>query len=518
MYSAGRRASQTGRPDTMTETHLCHGKFFERPYESLDSVWRRFLTVNPGVTYSRVRRGIMRNAKYLYAVEHALLGHCQSPGLPRLAREFNEPRRQCPKCARSLYHCSLFNLPWLARCPLHDVSLTDTCPDCSRPWPSPSEMGDRGCATCGCPSISDLFEYRRDALPESAFQILGDLDACTTTVEGHGLELAPTACSVHINWHRYRPTDSIYGDLLAELHALGPGLASALRRHDSGLRSFRFCAAPGHHFRHDDKNAGSIRHFLKRRQVLRDWAHTLAINTVVRAIERQTPNGHRLFLADYSLLGLTEFQALPSPCPYCVAFSLWMDHIVHSQAPAGRGLTEDRYPFLWELQAPVTSSLTPYLSLCDAHGVQDLPDPVFARLYYRSLLLIFRDFLELAQRLQSVHKNPDCRFWSQPQSQSNSGWGYYLGRKEEILMLVLIRDHPLKGDTEDWPTVSSEQCLAFLRQLDGRRDPGLHLIDVASVTRLGSSFTRLIRHFIAQHPSLLSVESTPWSDGVVRRF
>lgn len=38
--------------------------------------------------------------------------------------------RHCRKCIDSLYHCSLFQLPWITDCPVHQVKLLD-CKACS---------------------------------------------------------------------------------------------------------------------------------------------------------------------------------------------------------------------------------------------------------------------------------------------------------------------------------------------------------------------------------------------------
>lgn len=499
-------------------THLCHGKFFARPFESLDAVWRRLLTANPGVTGSQLRNHLLAEINSRPGLEHALLAHCRNPRLPRLSREYHVSRRQCPKCARGLYHCTLFNLPWLVLCPIHGTCLTDICPDCSRPWPRPREMANRGCSTCGCPCVSDLADYASEAAPESAFQILGDLDARIAAVENHGMDLVTTARSANVTWHRYRPTDAIYGDLLIGLNTHAPLCRSSQPPQGLSVRVFRCRAGRRLDYPHDEKCTSGVRHFLKRRQVLRHWAHTLAIKTIVQAVDRHTSDGHGLLLGDYSLLGLAEFQSLPPPCPYCLAFSLWMDHVVHSLAPAGLGLNEDRYPFLWELQAPLTSSLTPYLVCSDAQGVCDLPDAAFVRVYYRALLLVFRGLLIFSKRLQFVRQNSDGPKWVHSPPESQIGWGYYLSRQYETLTLALVREHPLLGVNEEWPDVTGKECRAFHRQLTGPRHPwaGVAIGPSPGIPR--SSFARLIRHFLTQHPNLLPTESQDWMEMGLRRY
>ncbi len=195
-----------------------------------------------------------------------------------------------------------------------------------------------------------------------------------------------------------------------------------------------------------------------------------------------------------------------------------MDHVVHSLEPAGSGLNEDRYPFLWELQAPLSSSLTPYLGCSEQQAVYDLPDAVFARLYYRSLLLVFRDFLLLSQRLLFVRQTSNCPPWIQCPPESTVGWGYYLSRQDETLTLALVRAHPLNGASEAWPPITGQECRAFHRHIAGPQDSGACVANVPSPGMPRTSYTRLIRHFINQHPNLRPIESRPGVETGFHRY
>ncbi|MGX2089651.1 hypothetical protein [Xanthomonas axonopodis] len=42
--------------------------------------------------------------------------------------------RICPSCARSGYHTNLFQMPWIERCPWHDVPLLEQCRRCGTSW------------------------------------------------------------------------------------------------------------------------------------------------------------------------------------------------------------------------------------------------------------------------------------------------------------------------------------------------------------------------------------------------
>ena len=76
--------------------------------------------------------------------------------LPTVAPTFNDAAagalRFCPVCIRSGYHSSLFQLQYVARCPLHDKALAERCPRCGEalPYllPPTPEINPYGCV-CG---------------------------------------------------------------------------------------------------------------------------------------------------------------------------------------------------------------------------------------------------------------------------------------------------------------------------------------------------------------------------------
>lgn len=51
---------------------------------------------------------------------------------PKLFDRHPRPLRQCPACARHGYHCGLFQLPSITRCPWHGHELSCHCPSCGQ--------------------------------------------------------------------------------------------------------------------------------------------------------------------------------------------------------------------------------------------------------------------------------------------------------------------------------------------------------------------------------------------------
>jgi hypothetical protein len=52
-------------------------------------------------------------------------------------RDWSDGIRHCPACLRMGYHCTLFDLGFIARCPWHDIPLTQPCLQCARAVMSP---------------------------------------------------------------------------------------------------------------------------------------------------------------------------------------------------------------------------------------------------------------------------------------------------------------------------------------------------------------------------------------------
>lgn len=68
--------------------------------------------------------------------------------------ELEVPVRTCPRCARFGYHCTLFQLPSITRCPWHHVTLQDSCPRCKEPTFARSDRTlDLGRCVCGYDSF-----------------------------------------------------------------------------------------------------------------------------------------------------------------------------------------------------------------------------------------------------------------------------------------------------------------------------------------------------------------------------
>jgi len=81
-------------------------------------------------------------------------------GLNKLDEKLALPKylgldKQCPDCAKSLFHSDVNELFWLHVCPIHLADLTKTCPACGDQWPSVDRLTKAKCAMCGGKMTSD---------------------------------------------------------------------------------------------------------------------------------------------------------------------------------------------------------------------------------------------------------------------------------------------------------------------------------------------------------------------------
>lgn len=80
----------------------------------------------------------------------------------------NYTMRNCVQCSRRYFHSSLYNVPWLIRCPIHtNEQLLDRCPECGMHWFVYSYR-HRECTLCGTSGRAILPKQSEVVLIEQA--------------------------------------------------------------------------------------------------------------------------------------------------------------------------------------------------------------------------------------------------------------------------------------------------------------------------------------------------------------
>lgn len=167
------------------------GQFLRRGYESDYGTHRRLLWANRmqwgNTTLRSIKSELQAKGADVSAIDTlqdlAALIHSWEPDA-ELADQLlldgylaDKAIRNCPQCARMIYHSRLFQLPWLKYCPLHQCRIVQHCPDCGMPWPKLHECRTRKCATCSLEIPLVSMGARRNTDSHIASK-LGPLAAC----------------------------------------------------------------------------------------------------------------------------------------------------------------------------------------------------------------------------------------------------------------------------------------------------------------------------------------------------
>ncbi len=311
------------------------------PYESMWSILLKVAALNSlsaaelhgllsPVQSARTRRNVrlssidlteVRPAAHFLGITESRLkaGSLEALGFDSGARTAYAPRH-CPECFRLGYHCSLFDLPFVAVCPWHSTYLCHGCSICARALGSRSSNQLQNsarwvCRTCGV--YFDFHQHRRvnriDSGTEFAIQALGDgLTAwwtgfCTCFPDSYSLA-APLlreqqeTSSLHNSWRLGliealvpHPARWTFTDRPLLTHAVAP------------IRGFHLAKASAKVI-----SLGAV--------------DDSAFKAMRRALFRRFVARHRKCLAELTRLGIFERSALDSQrvCSVSVAWMSWL--------------------------------------------------------------------------------------------------------------------------------------------------------------------------------------------------
>lgn len=397
----------------MTGFHVNLGLHFARPYESQYAMVRRCLIANPGISLSKINAALKNEENRSRTIVERLRDKQLTDSTDHSIKGLSDTyRRQCPECARRLFHTDAYALPWLTRCPIHHCEFTSICPQCQQSWPGLKELSTRDCAVCGCKPLKELHE---DALtcPEN-------------------LNIVP----IQDIYDFMQPVDSVlephlytynYFDYLPEFFSL-PGC----RRADCTSELFTACQS----YCHPEFNKKKLKSLNISTVALRHKTSSLyqcvdgekntkhkalyynarykwnyrVMKRIIRWICSRTAGKHKLHLYDYSTISLRWMTQEPLPCPYCLALSIWFLYMMKSlyaplsncQRPLKSFLTESNYKYFYPVGEPCI--------LIKNNGFV-YSDKRFSGWYYRRCLEIaFIDIMsyvdDLLYRLKRIKYEP----------------------------------------------------------------------------------------------------------------
>ena len=137
------------------------GVALAKPYESPYARTRRLMSVNKQLTFKTdalinyaTQIGIKDLVLYPYEpkykndlnlleqIERQRSDKSEYSQLSSIGDElaYHSIERNCPQCSKLGYHNDAFNFKWIKKCPIHDLQLTEKCPECSKFWPSVPQL------------------------------------------------------------------------------------------------------------------------------------------------------------------------------------------------------------------------------------------------------------------------------------------------------------------------------------------------------------------------------------------
>lgn len=333
----------------MTPFHINLGQKFAKPFESRYNMLRRCLVANPGIRLTTIE-GNLR----LIAPEHGgpydrLQALQHLPGLPKISDSYgNHPyTRQCPQCAQHLYHTEIFLLPWLTKCPIHHCNLTTICPECQRPWPDKVALDKRDCSCCGRLTMKQLHACMLSDNKDQLYHPIAEIYKLIQ-YKKDGYRLHNRGDTIYDNWWQELTFKSLLfpacqvhthpnfsKDKLASLHIN----LSAMLCKSSQLYTFEN--------KKKSRKKEKVRCYeLDAISQERLASEFVVMRHILAWISRQMMPNHQIHLMNYHHVDMIDFIEDPTPCPYCLALSLWFCDMVSRNCTEYYAQTIFSYKFL----------------------------------------------------------------------------------------------------------------------------------------------------------------------------
>lgn len=394
----------------MNPFHLNLGHAFAQPYESYYAMLRRCLIANPGIPLTTIQTLLRKvDPDHGSLVERISVLQLSSDLVKseRHSPSWANYRRQCPECAKYLYHTDIYALPWLTRCPLHHCAFTHECPVCHQPWPDMHELATRSCPGCGRLSLDQLDSHVLPRIRGQDYQPIADIYDLIARNDVHHTVLLLAQDDLNQEYSNWWCSVAITSSSFPSLLARHPPTISEkklkslnIHTHESHQRSARL--SPIAHV-NDEIQRQMVSHTLGEElhavennpPWTRMKADFMVMQAIAQWIAQHTSRKHHVNIASYRYLSLDYFLDAPDPCPYCLALSLWFFHTSARLYGKTTNRIIDDYPFCTAGRLhEFFSGCVPYAH-CD--GDYFKVDSAFAAWFYRrGLEISFVDMLRFA--------------------------------------------------------------------------------------------------------------------------
>ncbi|MEW8645705.1 MAG: hypothetical protein AB2563_06375 [Candidatus Thiodiazotropha endolucinida] len=239
-------------------------------------------------------------------------------------------QRQCPDCAKELYHTDIYALPWLSKCPIHHCELTTVCPDCGQSWPNLRELDKRTCECCGRLSLKQFEKVSFKPHDTNTYLPIHEIYRFIKQEDSdyylHNLNFSDRD-GTHEHWWREFSIDSMLFPAIQTHRKPNLSVSRMKSLHINFKpvlkRSSELIASDILYHRNFDKYGKDEK--IDTKDI--PGSHIKSVYSVTQRILKwifkHTQHDHEIHLVKYPQYGVVHFLQQPDPCPCCLAFSLW---------------------------------------------------------------------------------------------------------------------------------------------------------------------------------------------------
>lgn len=385
---------------------LNEGLRFRHPLESYYNIYRRLVISNPAYGGLKTPTAIAKLQSHIKTISNAsdvifhnyLLqftqdNHSLKPlNLVRQRNMSDLCVRQCPECARSVFHTNIFNYSWVISCPIHDTPLLKRCPNCNFRWRNRNEIHGEQCDLCGCRTAYDSHELRKRFNDTIGTELVDYFRIA-------GIFSETTARTISMSNDCYRRefmkinNPNSAGVVQATNKQATKAISSHIRlpKHHSHIFELVHILGSPVDSRHWNTGCPLGKCFSKiRREV------AVEISNIVERIIGQK---HRLKVSHQ---GIESWR-----CPYCIAFKYWFDSSTHQENVTTRAKYSDGF-FSLDQKLNVLTPV-PATHIVDIENNSYSTGMPFQLFYYRkelqqSYLIIYRYVCHVLKILRSQTK------------------------------------------------------------------------------------------------------------------
>lgn len=432
------------------------GLRYAQPYESGYSIIRRFLIANPSYSYGALNCQLSASKIGFNFLDRIIRLHANKYNLSFADRTNTNIVSQCPECARSYFHSSIFNISWVRTCPIHKVPLTFNCPNCDKPWPDIKDIGKRNCEGCGRPEIDlkkphqSLKLYLPPTKPLKSYYDLLEKDADKSIrIESnyiYGNYFKPVSTSSK----EYFSCQSILSNVLfKKLNKI-----QKIKEYPTFLINGKLYKELKNPYVGVEQKYKSIKRF-KDNSLVKIEVALSALNKIILHLKKHLPIAHKINILDFRFLDMRDLCKLGTVCPYCMALSLWLYNLFYIE----ENFDDFPSPFCCKQTYPFTcgTTFTPEKWIeMDAIVYKNtdqkyyLNNQALQNLYLRCLLIHFvrlLDYSHFIKRLILKTGRIENDYWCPPYSYGNRVLNselYYAIKNGDQASIFFFTENPLQ--------------------------------------------------------------------------